>query len=299
MPRTDRPEIAVTVRDSSGAAITTVGSVKLYHDGVLDDESGLSRGRAFFVPRRFGDYTLVIDAAGYRSVQKDVNVSVAMRYEVEAGLRLEAASDVAGGLGKPLLAPKAKEALDKSVKALSANKLAEAEKYVNEAVKLAPSHPDVLYVAGVLYLNQQKWAQAQTALEKASQLDSTNARIFAALGMALTDQGKYEQAIPPLEKSLQLDPGTWEAHWALGKAYYHRQQYEQALKTSQLALTESNGKAPQIELLVAQALTAVGKYEDAAQSLRDFLAHYGERPEAATARRWLSSLASDGKIRPN
>ena len=83
------------------------------------------------------------------------------------------------------------------------------------------------------------------------------------------------------------------------KTYYHRGQYDEALKTSQLALTESNGKAPQIELLVAQALTAVGKYEDAAQTLRDFLKRHADLPEASTARHWLDGLAQNGKIHPN
>jgi len=41
-----------------------------------------------------------------------------------------------------------------------------------------------------------------------------------------------------------------ETHWALGKAYYYRQRYDQALKTSQLALTESNGKAPRSSFLL-------------------------------------------------
>jgi Flp pilus assembly protein TadD len=269
-------------------------------DGVPAGDAGLSHGRAFFGSLPFGDYTLVVEATGYKPTQKDVNLSVAMRYEVDANLQLDAAPNgVAGAPAKPLLAPKAKEALDKSLKALSANKLSEAEKYVAEAVKLAPFHPDVLYVQGVLFLDKRNWAQAQAVLEKASQMDPSNGRVFSALGMALVDQGNYDAAVGPLEKSLQLDTGTWETHWALGRAYYHHQQYDQALKASQLALTESNGKAPQIELLVAQSLTAVGKYEDAAQTLRDFLKHYGDRAEAPTARRWLDGLTNNGKIRPN
>jgi tetratricopeptide (TPR) repeat protein len=168
---------------------------------------------------------------------------------------------------------------------------------VGEAAKLAPGHPDVLFVEGVLYLSLGNWTQAQSVLEKAAQMDPGSARVLGALGMALTDQGKYEEAIPPLEKSLQLEAGGWETHWALGKAYYYRQQYDQALKTSQLALTESNGKAPQIELLVAQSLTAVGRYDDAAQTLRGFLKSHADRPEAATARRWLDGLTTSGRIR--
>jgi len=49
---------------------------------------------------------------------------------------------------------------------------------------------------------------------------------------------------------------------------------------------------------LAQSLTAVGRYEDAAQTLREFLRDHADRPETATARRWLEQLATNGKIRP-
>jgi Flp pilus assembly protein TadD len=297
IPRTDRPEISITVRDRAGAQINAAGSVKLYRDGMLSGSAGLSRGRAFFGSIPFGSYTVVIDATGYRGTQRDVSVSVAMRYEVDATLQLDSAPEGDAGVpARPLLAPKAKEALDKSLKAFSKNKLSEAEKHLAEAVQLAPSHPDVLYVQGVVLLNEKNWVQAESVLEKASQMDPTNGRALSALGMAFADQGNYDAAVAPLEKSLQLEPASWETHYVLGQAYYHRQKYDQALATSQLALTESKGKAPEIELLVAQALTAVGKYEDSAQVLRDFLKRYGDRPEAPKARRWLDGLASNGKI---
>jgi tetratricopeptide (TPR) repeat protein len=152
----------------------------------------------------------------------------------------------------------------------------------------------------VLCLRQRNWAQAQNALEKATQLDPGHARAFAALGMALCDLAKYEAAIAPLEKSLQLDAaGAWETRWTLAKAYYQHEQYDEALKMSQEALAGSNGKAPEIELLVAQALTAVGRYEDAAQVLREFLRDHGEQGGAARARRWLERLTAGGKIRAN
>ncbi|HKV64670.1 MAG TPA: tetratricopeptide repeat protein [Candidatus Acidoferrum sp.] len=303
IPRGDRAELSVTVRDSSGEPISAPAIVKLYHDGVPADQSAAAHGRAFFVFRTLGTYTLVVEANGYKSAEKEVTVPVAMKFEVDVYLqRVPASNETAGVPGKPLLAPKAKEALDKGLQALGENKLKEAEKHVDEAAKLAPGHPDVLFVQGVLFLSLHDWTQAQSVLEKAAQMDPSNPRIFSALGMALTDQGKYDEAVPPLEKSLQLEAGAvggWETHWALGKAYYHRRQYDQALKTSQLALTESNGKAPQIELLVAQSLTAVGRYDDAAETLREFLKRHGDRPEAATAKRWLDGLANNGKTHQN
>jgi len=98
---------------------------------------------------------------------------------------------------------------------------------------------------------------------------------------------------------MKLAAGDWQIHWTLAKAYYHHQQFDSALKMSQQALDESHGAAPEIELLVAQSFTAVGKYEESAQVLRDYLKNHPKDPGAATAHRWLDRLAADGKIQRN
>jgi len=296
--RGNRAELAVTVRDSSGEPIAAPATVKLLRYGVPTNQAATSKGKVSFILPGLGDYTLIVGAPGYKTQQKDVSVPVELKAEVDVVLGRDSSSgDVSGVPGRPVLAPKAKEAFDKGLQALSHDNMKEADKYVAEAMKLAPGHPDVLYAQGVLYLKQRNWVQAQEVLEKATQIDPSHARAFAALGMALADQGKYDTAIPPLEKSLELEAGGWETRWTLAKAYYQHQQYEEALKTSQEALTASNGKAPEIELLVAQSLTAVGRYEDSATALRDFLKNHPDRPEAATARRYLARLTADGKIR--
>ena len=298
--RGNRAEIAITVHDRSGEIITVPGIVKLYHAGALVGQSTTSKGRAFFILGALGDYTITVDAGGYKSVQKDISLTMAIRDEEEIYLSRDTpANESAGVPGKPLLAPKAKEALDKGLQALNDNKLEQAQKFLDEAMRLAPGHPDVLYAEGVIYLKRGEWTKAQGVLEKATQLDPESARSFTALGMAFIDQGKYEQAIPPLERSLKLNPTSSETHWTLAKAYYSHQQYDAALKESQEALAESHGAAPEIELLVAQSLAAVGRYEDAAQALRDYLKNHPKESGAATARKWLDRLAADGKIRRN
>jgi len=200
-------EITVTVHDSSGEPISAAAMVKLYRDGSIPSGQGeTSRGHAIFVVNSLGEYTVIVKAAGFADAQKEVSIIVAGREQVDVYLRpSSAAGNIEGVPGRPLLAPKAKEALDKGLQALSADKMREAEKFVDEAMRLAPGHPDVLYVQGVLYLRQRNWAQAQDALNKATQVDPNHARAFAALGMALCDQEKYDAAIEPLEKSLQLD----------------------------------------------------------------------------------------------
>ena len=290
----------MTVHDSGGQPIAAAAMVKLYRDGTIPSGQGqTSRGQVTFVVTSLGEFTVVVEAAGYENVQKELSVRVAGREQVDVYLRRALGAEIVAGVpGRPVLAPKAKVALERGLKALSAAKTGEAEKYVGEAMRLAPGNPDVLYAKGVLCLKQQKWTEAQSTLEKAIQIDPRSARAFAALGMALCDEGKCEAAIAPLEKSLELDAaGTWEIRWALARAYYQRARYEDALKVSQEALAKSEGKAPEIALLVAQSLTAVGRYEDAAGTLREFVKEHGDRREAATARRWLASLAANGKIR--
>jgi Tfp pilus assembly protein PilF len=289
--------INVVVHAPSGDPISSSAMVKLFRGTIPAGQTETTLGRAELVVNEVGDFTVVVQAAGYANAQKDFSINAAGRADVDVYLRASSANPTAVP-GRPLLAPKAKKAVDESLQALGANNLAEAQKHASEAVRLAPGHPDVLYLQGIIFLKQRDWSKAQEVLEKAIQVDPSHANAFAALGMALCDQGKYEAAVAPLEKALQLNPApaSWDTRWALAKAYYRQAHYAQALQMSQDALSSSKRKAPEIELLVAQSLTAVGRYEDAAQALREFLRDYPDHREAATARRWLDGLAANGKI---
>ena len=293
--------ITVNVHDPSGQPISSPAVVRLFHGQVPSGQQNTSRGVAEFVVVSLGEYSVVVAAPGYPEVQKDFKVDTTGNAQVDIYLRLTSGGgSPASAPGKMVLAPKAREALDKGLRAFRENRLAEAQKYLGEAMRLAPGNPEVLYAQGMLRLKQHDWGQAQTALEKSTQIDPNSAPAFAALGMALCDQGKYDAAIAPLKKSMELNPaGGWETRWALAKSYYQREQYPEALTMSQEALARSNGSAPAIALLVAQSLTAVGRYEDAAGVLREFLRDHADLQEAATARRWLDQLTASGKIRSN
>lgn len=298
--RGDRAEISITIRDSSGTLITTPSSVKLYKNGMPSDQSAASHGRVFFIARGLGEFTIVVEATGYKSTQKDVSIPVAGRFEVDLYLQRDLApNETASAPGKPILAPEAQKALSKGAEALREGKLDQAEKEINKAASLAPGNPNVLYIQGMLYLKQSDWPKAEAALQKADQIDPNQPRVLSALGMAYCNAKKYEQAIPVLEKSIQLEPNaSWETDFALAKAYYFHEQYEQALKLAQQAHSASHGTSPQVELLLAQCLTATGRYEDSAQILRDVLKQNPQAPEAATAQRWLERLSADRKIHP-
>jgi tetratricopeptide (TPR) repeat protein len=293
-------EIEITVRDRSRQVITVPTIVKLYKNGALQDQRSTSQGHAFFILRGLGEFTVAVEAAGYKAAQREVSIPAAMQYQEDVYLEWDTTSgNGTGAPGRAVLAPKARKALEKGAQALTAGKLEEAQKFIGEAIKLAPANPDVLYLQGMLYMEQSNWEQAQTTLEQASRMDPNQPRLLAALGMNLVHQKKFAEAIPLLEKSIQLHPASgWGPKWALGKAYYYHEQYEQALSMAEQAHTDSHGSSAQAELLLAQCLTVVGRYEDSAQVLREFLKNNTEGPDAQTARSWLERLTTNGKIRP-
>ena len=294
--RGSRAEIAITVRDKSRQVIAVPTVVKLFKDGALQDQRSTSQGRAFFIPRGTGDFTVAVEAAGYKTSQKEISIAVAIQYQEDVYLERDAASRDAGAPGA-VLAPKAKELLDEGAQALKEGKLEDAQKYIAEAMKLAPGNPEVLYLQGMLFMRQSDWEQAQTTLEKASRMDPNNPKLLAALGMNLVNQKKFAESIPSLEKSISLQPASgWETEWALAKAYYNQARYEQALKMADQAHLASRGSSGQAELLLAQCLTVLGRYDDSAQVLREFLKYNPKDPDAATAKHWLERLTADGKV---
>jgi len=298
--RGTRAEITVNVADNGGRPLSSPVTVRIYRNGMLVQQTSTSKGRASFVLDGLGEYTIAVEAVGYKSSQKDVSVHVPIHDEEYFRLESDAApGTVTTPPGKPLLAPKAQEALDKARQALRGEKLDDAEKFANEAAKLAPNNPDVLYIQGMVYLQRRDFPKAQGFLEKSTQFDTANARALSALGMALANQNKYDQAIAPLEKSLHLDSDAWDTEWALAKSYYYHEQFPEALKTSQKALADAHGGAPEIALLVAQCQTAAGQFEESAQTLRQYIKDHPDDPGATTAKKWLSRLTADGKIRAN
>jgi tetratricopeptide (TPR) repeat protein len=298
MVQGDRAQISVTVRNSSGDIVGVPVMVKLLKNGMPSDQALTSHGRAFFVARGFGEFTVTVEATGYKPAQKDVSIRIAGQFEVDVNLQRESGSnDPAGVPPKPILAPKAQEALTKGSRALREGKLDEARKYLDKAVQLAPSNPEVLYVQGMLLMQQHNWDAAESVLRKSDQLDPNHARVLAALGMTLCNEKNYEQAIPLLEKSRQLEPAAgWETDFALGKAYYYHKQYDQALKMAEAARTNAHTSNSQVELLLAQCLTAVGRYGDSAEVLRGVVKSHSSDADTATAKRWLDGMTADGKI---
>jgi Flp pilus assembly protein TadD len=294
--RGNRAEISVIIKDGSSQLIGPLVTVKFYLNGAVIDQKTTSKGRVVFILNRLGDYTISAEAVGYRTSQKDISVRLAVEYEEQIILQRDSSPEALGAAGRPVLAPKAKEALDKALQSFNENKFDQAEKHIEAAAQLAPNHPDVLYLHGIILMKLGRAADAQATLEKATQIDPQNARAFTALGMAFINENRNDLAIAPLKQAVQLDPANWESHSTLANVLYRQGSYDDALKECQLALEQARGTQPSIELLLAQVQVAVGRFEDAGETLRAFLRNHKNDKDVPKAKKWLDRLLADGKI---
>src|SRR5260370_10026481 len=108
--------IVVNVRDSSGSPISVPAVVKLFRaGGIPNGQATTARGRAIFTPQNLGQFSVIVEAPGYKTGHEEVSVPIPVKAEVDVYLQPE--SDTTGTValsGGPVLAPKAWEGLNKA-----------------------------------------------------------------------------------------------------------------------------------------------------------------------------------------
>src|SRR5262249_13173970 len=237
-------------------------------------------GEVVFPGLRPGRYTVEAEAPGYVTTRETVEILSEGNFVVLLYMRPEPPRGVtAGPPGPPVLAPKARQEAEKGLQALQANNnLAKARKHLEVALHLAPNHPDVNYLWGILWLEENNWAQAKVFLEKSVSLDSKHRFGLVALSRLHYRQHEYAEAIGLLKRALELDPSSWRVHWLLASAYLRLSEFAKAREHAELALKSGKEKAGEAQLVLGQALAALGEKEKAWRALESFLNAYPTHP---------------------
>lgn len=288
-------QVIIRVRSVRGTPLMGHALVRLTARVGSFDRTQTTRefGEVIFNDVTVGNYIAEVTAPGFLRAQEDIFVTmsgngttvvVSLTPEPEPGART-----VPGGL--PVLAPKAQQEIDKALEAMRNNNPGEARKRLEKAAKLAPGHPDIAYLFGMLYLQLNDPQQAKASFERAVALYPAHSRALAALGDTLMREGDYKGAIKALEKSLQHEPDTWQTQGMLASALYHEKVYDRARLHAQRALELSRGKSAEIDLLMAQILIGQGDLAAARPHLESFLAQAPNHPSAAAARQFLEPKA--------
>jgi len=293
-------KVIVRIRERGGAYISTPAWVRLYSDtSMFQLSSGTSDNtQIIFDNVPLGEYHIEIRAPGYLQSTYDASLMTpnAISY-VWAELRLEKgpnspAAD-SSNAGPPVMAPKARKALEQAATALRANDLKKAQAQLDVTKKLAPNHPEVHYLQGLIYFQEQNYAAARASLETAINFYPQHAGALASLGATLYHLGDSTGAVAALNKAVEISPQIWQSHRALVMCHIRQRAYDKALAHAERAIETSGDKSPELHVLLARVLIALNQKDKARSELQAFLAGNPGHAESSAAQRLLSILMGE------
>jgi tetratricopeptide (TPR) repeat protein len=286
--------VVVHVQEATGGPIESEAVVKLNGTSWIQTTATQQQGIATFNRIPAGDYQIEVSAPGYETAQDHVNVFG--HGTTEAFIALRHTGESVGQKaypGMPLLIGKAKKELDAAVKALQDNHLSDAASHINAALKSAPAHPDVQYVAGLIAVAQKDNVAAQKYYLAAIGIYPNHVGAQIGLASMMIQQNHAAEAIPHLEKAAAVSPNQWRAHWLLAEAYLDAGQDPAKAKTNATRAIELGGqKAVDAQVTLARAEIAGGEREAARTQLEKYVHDYPANPGVPRAQLMLRRLSA-------
>ena len=143
---------------------------------------------------------------------------------------------------------------------LELDKIAEAEKHLNQARALDADDAFTLYVSGILEFRRKNYDAALDALSRSAKLNPESHETFNLLGMTLSEKGLRGPAETAFRKALQLQPKYPNAHYNLAVAYAAHQppSMELARWHYDRAIALGHPRTPELEKIIEAKKTDAG-----------------------------------------
>ncbi len=185
---------------------------------------------------------------------------------------------------------KAVELYNQALDAFEKQKLDDAKKRVEQALKIHPSYPDALTLRGGIHLEWQQWDAAAQDFRASIDTDPAFAPAYIGLADALNVEFRFDDALAVLQRADQLTPGAWNVQYETSRALIGKHLYERALNVLEEALRARAPHDSLLRLAKAHALVALGKLPEAAGELRAYLSSGSVEREDEAARDLLNRI---------
>jgi tetratricopeptide (TPR) repeat protein len=289
----DNSSLAVQVRAPNGSTLDTMAVVTLCNlSGQTITSKTTFGSQAIFTPLNKGQYTVNVEAAGYAKVQAEAQIVsshgqqviiVTLQADSAAGVTYTAPAGV-------VLSPKAQKESSKGVEALQANKFDEAIKHLEAAHRLAPNHPDVSYMLGMVYEKKGDLVSARKFWDEALQAYPRHLSSLLASGDIALRQDDVAGGRKYLDQAVEVAPNSWRAHSLLANALLREHSYAEAVTHAERAMELGKGQANSSLLILGQALAAEHQNDQAIAALKDYLAGKPPEQQAKAVEKLIANL---------
>lgn len=289
--------VYVTVREATGLALDHSANVTLNCPlaGVTLSGSTKDTSQVQFMHIPAGDCKVDVAAEGFKKATERITVNETVVTRIQyVFVYLHPESETQGNAVRPVVTPGLLQEMDKSAEAIRKSKVDDARKHLDKALRISPNNPDVLYLDGLLAMNQSNYPTAKQQFQRAVSLYPSHERSLLALGEVEVKLNENEPAAQAMETLLRQDSSSWRAHLIAAAAYAQIQDYSKAEKHAERAMSLSGANSAAAQLLLGQILAAEGNREGARKELQDIVANKPNEPIAAAARQALAGLDKTG-----
>jgi DNA-binding winged helix-turn-helix (wHTH) protein/tetratricopeptide (TPR) repeat protein len=205
---------------------------------------------------------LYLEGLSLRS-RRDIDASKITRERFEAALREDPDYPQAwAALGETISAAVIRQVLT------PADGVPKARAAVERAIALDDNLVEGHYTLGEIHMDHDKdFAAAKREYDRALAIDDKAARLWHHYGMWLGHVGRIDEGLTALRRARELEPMTllYSANYAL--LLYEARRYDESIAFLQ-PVVEANPHFDQARGILARALTAAGKYDDALEQLQ-------------------------------
>jgi tetratricopeptide (TPR) repeat protein len=238
-------------------------------------------------------YELQVRAPGYRTELRAVRVPDSADASASFIVFMRSPKDELAfhaPTGRFVLEPQAEKEAQKGAADLDSGRVGSAQKHLNKALRMAPENPYLNYLMGMRFLLNGDMGAAKPYLEKSVSADASQVPALVALGTLRFRQADYAGAIQVLAPAAQLDSSKWNVHSMLAGSYLKQKEFQQARDQAQQSLALGGAQAGRDELVLGEALAALGQREQAVAALKAFLKQYPHDGNVTAVRGWLPEL---------
>jgi uncharacterized protein HemY len=290
------------VRDSNGKPVKDARiEVQSRENGQIVSSGYANPGGSFQISNLpTGNYELVV-TAGLAESRQPLSLEGSDQ-EVAISLPTHNSGANTGGKDSVSVAQlrvpeRARNLFHKAQDAARKQNVADANKYVDEALQVYPYYADAMTMRGILKLDANHYNEASQDLEQAIQFDPNYPLAYIALGASYNLMSHWDDALRVLNRGTTLNPDSWQAYFEMGKSFLGKGDYPAALhqfdKTQQIQ--------PQyalVHLVKAHAMLAMKDYANATTELEAYLKNEPNGSQSAQARETLDKLRSVASYNP-
>lgn len=190
--------------------------------------------------------------------------------------------------------PEARNAYEKGVKAVSAQKYAQAEKELRKAVGAYPQFATAWSLLAEVHRSQNQFSDAREEYGRAIAADPQYVSPYFGLAVIAVNDKNWEDTVKYTAQAIKLNATAFPlAYMYNGAANFYLGHLEIAEESArQFQQLDSKHLHPESAVLLSNILVARHDYDGAAQQLEDYLRLVPNAPNAAEVKNQLQQLKS-------